>query len=128
MKIKFEKKGGFGNLEKLLSRTYRKRLLHKLDKWGEEGVAALSKATPVDTALTSQSWSYRIEEPVDGLLKICFYNSNLAQGWAPVAILLQYGHATRNGGWVEGRDYINPALRPIFDDITKSAWKEVISE
>ena len=126
MKIKFKKKGSFGNLEKLLSKSYHKRLLHSLDEWGQLGVEALSRGTPVDTGLTSQSWYYRIEEPTDGVTKLAFYNSNLAEDWAPVAILLQYGHATRNGGWVEGRDYINPALQPIFDEIAEKAWKEVI--
>ena len=87
------------------------------------GVAALSSATPVDTGLTANSWHYTIEN-VNGYIKISFNNSNIQNG-VPIAIILQYGHGTRNGGWVEGRDYINPAIQPIFDKITENAWREV---
>lgn len=125
MKFKFKQRGHFGNLEKLLSTPVSKWHLHNLDKYGEIGVEALSNATPVDTGLTARSWYYRIEQPREGITKLCFYNSNIADGWAPIAILLQYGHATRNGGWVEGIDYINPAIKPIFEKIAKTAWEEV---
>ena len=94
-----------------------------LDKYGNQGVAALSSATPVDTGLTAASWYYEIEQK-PGSTVITFCNSNIQNG-IPIAIILQYGHATGNGGWVQGRDYINPALRPVFDKIAEKAWKEV---
>lgn len=94
-----------------------------LDKYGKEGVAALSAATPVDSGETANSWTYKIEKK-NGKVTIGFHNTNIQNG-APIAILLQYGHGTKNGGWVEGRDYINPAIQPIFDKIADSAWKEV---
>jgi hypothetical protein len=94
-----------------------------LDRYGKAGVAALASATPVDTGLTARSWSYKIERS-DKSVTISFHNSNIQNG-VPIAIILQYGHGTRNGGWVEGRDYINPAIRPIFDQITTNAWREV---
>ena len=94
-----------------------------LDKYGREGVAALSSATPVDTGLTANSWHYKIEQR-SGSVSIVFYNSNIQNG-VPIAIILQYGHGTRNGGWVQGRDYINPAIQPVFDKITEDAWREV---
>ena len=97
-----------------------------LDKYGQAGVNALQAATPVDTGLTASSWYYEITNN-DGVVRITFNNSNIQNG-VPIAIILQYGHATRNGGWVEGRDYINPAIQPIFDKITETAWREVTRE
>lgn len=94
-----------------------------LDKYGREGVAALASATPVDTGLTAHSWKYEIQQKKDSVT-ISFSNTNIQNG-VPIAIILQYGHATRNGGWVQGRDYINPAIQPIFDKIANEAWKEV---
>ena len=94
-----------------------------LDKYGREGVAALASATPVDTGLTANSWQYKIEQK-KGSVSISFYNTNIQNG-VPIAVILQYGHATRNGGWVQGRDYINPAIQPIFDKIANEAWREV---
>ena len=94
------------------------------DKYGKRGVAALSAATPYDTGLTANSWYYKIVK-TDTSISLLFCNSNIQNG-VPIAIILQYGHGTRNGGWVEGRDYINPAIQPIFDEITKEAWGEVI--
>ena len=94
-----------------------------LDKYGKEGVAALASATPVDTGLTASSWSYEIKQK-NGSISISFKNSNIQNG-VPIAIILQYGHGTRNGGWVQGRDYINPAIQPIFDRIANDAWREV---
>jgi hypothetical protein len=95
----------------------------QLSKYGPIGVAALKGATPVDSALASQSWYYEIVNR-PGYFAIHWYNSNIENGF-PVAVMIQYGHATRNGGYVEGRDYINPALRPIFDQIVIDMWKEV---
>lgn len=122
--ISFSQKGDFKNLTKFLQRAKTKMSLSTLDKYGREGVAALASATPVDTGLTASSWYYKIEQTSSGV-SIGFYNSNIQNGYVNIAIILQYGHATRNGGWVEGVDYINPAIRPIFDKIVDNAWKEV---
>lgn len=89
----------------------------------KKGVAALSAATPVDTGLTANSWKYEITHNKESAT-ISFTNTNIQNG-VPIAVILQYGHATRNGGWVQGRDYINPAIQPIFDEIAKDAWREV---
>jgi hypothetical protein len=97
--------------------------LGDLDKYGREGVAALASATPVDTGQTANSWYYEVVIK-NGSATISFHNSNIQNG-VPIAIILQYGHGTRNGGWVQGRDYINPAIQPIFDKIANQAWKEV---
>lgn len=94
-----------------------------LDKYGREGVQRLSSATPVDTGLTAKSWHYKITAKA-GRYELQFYNSNIQNG-VPIAIILQYGHGTGTGGWVQGRDYINPALRPLFDEITDEIWREV---
>lgn len=121
--ISFRQQGNFSKLTRYLEKV--KEVVHKsdLDKFGQEGVAALASATPVDSGLTSESWYYEITHE-RGSSTITFKNSNIQNG-VPIAILLQYGHATRNGGWVQGRDYINPAIQPIFDKIADSAWKEV---
>lgn len=121
--IKFRQKGDFSNLTRFLERAKEAVHLGDLDKYGREGVAALASATPVDTGLTANSWRYEIEQK-KGSVSISFYNTNIQNG-VPIAIILQYGHATRNGGWVQGRDYINPAIQPIFDKIANDAWKEV---
>ena len=121
--IKCTHKGDFSNTTRFLEKAKRTAKLSDLDKYGRAGVAALSSATPVDSGLTANSWYYKIERN-NGVVSIQFLNSNVVNG-IPIAIILQYGHATRNGGWVEGRDYINPAIQPIFDNITNSAWKEV---
>ena len=121
--IKKRKKGDFKNLSSFLEKTKEKLNLGLLDKYGREGVAALQAATPKDTGKTSESWYYKIERK-NGSVSLTFHNSNQNKG-VPIAIILQYGHATGNGGYVEGVDYINPALRPIFDKIAEEAWKEV---
>ena len=121
--IKFRQKGDFSKLTKFLERAKESVHLGDLDKYGREGVAALSSATPVDTGLTANSWHYKIEQR-SGSVSIVFYNSIIQIG-VPIAIILQYGHGTRNGGWVQGRDYINPAIQPVFDKITEDAWREV---
>lgn len=121
--ITFKQKGDFSNLTKFLEKAKGVVNASLLDKYGKEGVAALSSATPVDTGLTAKSWSYRIENK-KGYASITFYNSNIQNG-VPIAIILQYGHGTRTGGWVQGKDYINPAIQPIFDKIANEAWKEV---
>lgn len=121
--ISFRQKGDFSNLNKYLERVKEVAKMGDLDKYGREGVAALSSATPVDTGETAKSWYYKIERQ-NGSVSINFLNSNINEG-VPIAIILQYGHATSTGGWVEGRDYINPAIRPLFDSIAEKAWKEV---
>lgn len=98
-----------------------------LEKYARQGVAALMNATPVDSGLTASSWDYTIIQNDSGA-RIEFTNSNMGEGWAPIAILLQYGHADRGGGWVQGVDYINPALKPLFDKLADDAWKEVIDD
>lgn len=121
--ISIRQKGDFSKLTRYLIRLEKAITPSDLDKYGQEGVRALASATPVDTGLTASSWYYEVEV-TDGSASITFYNSNIQNG-IPIAIILQYGHATRNGGWVEGRDYINPAIQPIFDKIAEKAWKEV---
>lgn len=122
--IKMVVKGnGFPKTERFLERILEKVKLSSLDAWGRRGVEALSSATPVDTGKTAESWYYRIVRSDDGV-KLEWLNSNVNRG-VNIALLIQYGHAARNGVYIEGRDYINPALKPIFDSIEKSAWKEV---
>lgn len=120
--IKFTQKGDFNNTTRYLERN-KKINIKDLDKYGKIGVLALEKATPYYTGITSKSWDYYIEEG-NGRVSLIFTNSNRNQG-VPIAIILQYGHATGTGGYVQGRDYINPAVRPIFDEIANNAWKEV---
>lgn len=121
--ITFRHKGDFSNLTSFLERAKEAVKIGDLDKYGREGVAALASATPVDTGLTADSWYYEIENK-NGSVKINFLNSNIQNG-VPIAVIIQQGHGTRNGGWVEGRDYINPAIQPIFDAIAENAWREV---
>ena len=121
--IKIRQKGDFKKLTSFLERAKESLNIGVLDKYGRKGVAALSSATPVDTGLTASSWFYKIENK-NGVAKIEFHNSNIQNG-IPIAVILQYGHGTRNGGYVVGRDYINPAIQPVFDELAKNAWKEV---
>ena len=121
--ISFRQKGDFSKLTRFLEKAKNAVHLGDLDKYGREGVAALSSATPIDTGVTANSWYYKIVNK-NGSTTISFYNSNIQNG-VPIAIILQYGHGTRNGGWVEGRDYINPSIQPIFDRIANDAWREV---
>ena len=121
--ITFRHRGDFSKFDKFLERAKNSIRIGDLDKYGREGVAALASATPIDTGLTASSWSYEIVRK-DGSVSIQFHNSNIQNG-VPIAIILQYGHGTGTGGWVEGRDYINPAIRPIFDRLANEAWREV---
>lgn len=121
--IRFRQKGDFSKLTRFLEKAKEAVRLGDLDKYGREGVAALASATPVDSGLTANSWYYEIEHN-NGSVKLVFKNSNIQNG-VPIAIILQYGHGTGTGGWVQGRDYINPAIQPIFDRIADSAWREV---
>lgn len=121
--IAFRQKGDFSKLTRYLERVKEAVKLGDLDRYGREGVAALASATPVESGKTANSWYYEIENNGKAA-KISFKNSNINKG-VPIAIILQYGHGTRTGGWVQGRDYINPAIQPIFDKIAEQAWKEV---
>lgn len=123
--ITVRQRGDFKRTEKFLKKSFGKDYRSVLEKYAQRGVAALSAATPVDTGLTAASWDYEIIQN-DSRISIVWTNSNVQRG-VNIAVILQYGHGTRNGGWVEGRDYINPALRPIFDNLAEDAWKEVIS-
>lgn len=128
--IQFIHKGDFKHIEAFLAKSveFKPIIRHILDKYGKLGVEALKEATPKDTGKTSESWFYTIEEEKNGNLKIVWRNSNLGNGWAPIAILLQYGHATGNGGYVQGQDYINPAIDKVFHRIADDAWEEVNHE
>ena len=121
--ITFRQKGDFSKLTWYLEKAKEAAKVGVLDKYGQAGVAALSSATPVESGLTAQSWYYEIEHTKSSAV-IRFLNSNVNNG-VPIAVILQYGHGTGTGGWVEGRDYINPAIQPIFDNIAEDAWKEV---
>lgn len=122
--ISFRQKGDFSKTKQYFERVKAAARLSILDKYGREGVAALASATPTETGKTASSWFYEISHN-KGSATITFSNSNINKG-VPIAIILQYGHGTGTGGWVEGRDYINPAIQPIFDKIANEAWKEVI--
>ena len=121
--ITFKHKGNFKHTDQFLKGAKEKRYLTVLEKYGEEGVAALAAATPIDSGLTSESWDYKIQNGCDGY-KIVWTNSNINNN-VPIAIILQYGHGTGTGGYVKGRDYINPAMRSVFDNIADKAWEEV---
>ena len=124
--ISIRHKGDFSKTLRFLKNADSSIQLDFLEQYGREGVAALASATPVDTSNTANSWYYKIERG-RGYVKIGFYNSNIQNG-VPIAVILQYGHGTGTGGWVQGRDYINPAIRPIFDKIANKAWREVTNK
>lgn len=115
--------GNFDNLERFLKGASNLDRTRILTKYAQEGVNALASATPVDSGLTAESWGYEIEDSQDRS-SITWTNSNVVDG-VPIAIIVQYGHATRNGGYVQGRDYINPALQNVFDRLADEMWKEV---
>ena len=124
--ISLTSKGDFRKTEKFMKNARTKKLMSILKQYGEEGVAALMVATPLDTGRTASSWRYEIKIE-NNCIRLVFHNDNIQNG-VPIAIILQYGHGTGTGGWVEGRDYINPAIQPVFDKIAKSAWKEAINK
>ena len=123
--IKLVSKGGskFSKTDTFFQRVLQKVKLSSLDYWGRRGVNALSSATPVDSGETARSWYYQIVRTQNGV-RLQWLNSNVNNG-VNIALIIQYGHSARNGVFIEGRDYINPALSPIFDSIEESAWKEV---
>lgn len=122
--IKVTHKGDFSKTLKYLASSKNVMRHFDLDKYGREGVAALAAATPTDSGKTAESWYYTITKS-NGIYRISFCNSNI-EGNVPIAILIEYGHGTRNGGWVEGKKYISLAIQPIMDKIAESAWKEVV--
>lgn len=121
--ITIRHKGDLSKTTNFLKRS--KNVMKRIDfeKFGRQGVAALASATPVETGETASSWYYTVTRK-EGITTISFSNRHMHNG-VPIAIILQYGHGTRNGGWVEGRDYINPAIQPVFDKLTNDAWEEV---
>lgn len=121
--ITFKQNGDFSKINRYFERLKEAAKIGILDKYGREGVAALSSATPKETGKTAGSWRYEISRQSGGV-KIEFHNDNFNKN-VPIAIILQYGHGTGTGGWVQGRDYINPAIQPVFDEIVDEAWKEV---
>lgn len=121
--ITFRQRGDFSKFTRYLERAREVAKMGILDKYGQEGVAALSSATPVDSGLTANSWTYDITHNGDSST-ITYYNTHINEG-VPIAVILQYGHGTGTGGWVQGRDYINPVIQPLFDKIAEDAWKEV---
>lgn len=122
--ITIKSKGNFKKTDSLLAKILKRDYVTVLTKYGQLGVEALRNATPVDTGLTANSWSYEIVEDSSGI-KIYWKNSNIVKG-VPIAVILQYGHGTGTGGYVEGTDYINPALKSVFEKIADAAWKEVV--
>jgi hypothetical protein len=123
MKIDVKQHGNLNKTYNFLTHVKRKDFSDVLDKWGREGVAALSSATPRNTGTTAESWEYNVKKFLN-YAKITWSNTNLNDG-IPIAILIQYGHGTKNGAYVEGVDFINPAMRPIFEQLADSIWKEV---
>lgn len=121
--IKFEQKGDFKKLNSFLEKSKNVFKVGDLDRYGREGVNALSSVTPRDTGETARSWDYKINRTKDRIT-IEFHNSNIQNG-VPIAVIIQYGHATEDGGYVQGRDYINPVIRPLFDKMANDIWKEV---
>lgn len=124
--VMFRQKGDFRRTSDFLKRANRLNLDVILNQYGQEGVEALRAATPKDIGTTANSWSYVVHKGT-GSITITWSNSNIVDG-VPIAVILQYGHGTRNGGYVQGTDYINPAMKPIFDKIAKRAWEEVKRE
>lgn len=121
--ISFRHRGNFNKMERFLNKMSGQNYLNILDRYGQMGVAALAASTPVDTGKTAQSWTYEIERNPTNTT-ISWINTNTNQN-VNIAIILQYGHGTGTGGYVQGRDYINPAMRPVFDEIAQQLWKEV---
>lgn len=121
--IKLTTKGNFNNIEKFLKRANKLRVEKILARYGSIGVSRLAEATPVDSGETSASWSYEITQ-TNGAYNLIFTNSHTNKG-VNIAVLLQYGHGTGTGGYVAGTDFINPALRPVFNEIANAVWKEV---
>lgn len=115
-----------GKTEAYLAKIRNGNILAQLDQYGRMGVAALSNATPVESGATAHSWYYKVARS-GGSFTIEWHNSHVTEDGVPIAILLQYGHGTGTGGYVAGRDFINPAMRPVMDQIAAEVWKVVTS-
>ena len=124
MRVIVKHRGSFQETTETLTRAQQARFRSILEKYGARGVELLSQATPRDTGLTASSWGFEVGVSRSGMASISFTNSNIVDG-VPIAIILQYGHGTRNGGYVQGRDYINPVARELFDEMARDVWKEV---
>lgn len=124
--IVFKQRGNWDHTRKFLKHASKVSIDLILEKYGQKGVDALASATPKATGKTAASWVYKITKTAE-TLTITWSNTNIVNG-VPIAVILQYGHATRNGGYVEGVDYINPAIKPVFEEIARQAWGEVIME
>lgn len=122
--IRIEHKGNFDHTDKFFKSVKERKIFSDLDQYGRLGVIALAMNTPVDTGKTASSWSYKIRHD-GGNISICWTNDNVTKNGIPIVILLQYGHGTRNGGYVKGRDFINPAIQPVFNEIAENVWKEI---
>lgn len=122
--ISIKHKGDFGKTLTFLNHVLKRDYLNILAEYGRLGVLALQNATPVDSGVTSKSWDFEIIQGI-GKVTIAWTNSNIVDG-VPIAVILQYGHGTKNGGYVEGIDYINPAMKPIFEAMANEAWGRVI--
>lgn len=125
MRISFTTKGSFKNMERFLQTNRNLNIRRLVEPYAQQGVDALARATPVDSGIAADSWGYRIDVKRD-VVTITWTNRDTENGF-PVAVMLQYGHGTGTGGYVHGRDYINPAVRPIFDSIANGVWKVVTS-
>ena len=123
MKISFKNKGEFKQTYDFLNKAKNFKINDILSKYGNEGVSLLSKATPIDSGLTANSWTYEIQNK-GNRTTLSWCNTNIQNG-VNIAIILQYGHGTGTGGWVSGRDYINPTIRPLFDKMADQIWKEI---
>ena len=121
--ITFKSKGDFKKTFDFLHRIKNGDIYKVLDEYGERGVAALSKATPIDSGKTSQAWHYRIEKEHGGV-SLVWYNDNMNEG-VNIALMIQYGHGTPSGHYVRGKNYIKPAIKPIIDELEEAVWKEV---
>ena len=123
--FKFTHKGDFHNIERFLNKIQNGDIYNSLEKYAQRGVDALSEATPVDSGRTADSWGYEVDRGRD-YIKISWTNDNFNDG-EQIAVLIQYGHGTGNGGYVQGQDYINPAMRQVFQEIADDVWKEVVN-
>ena len=125
--VSITSKGSFKNIDGFFRWAKRKNFRKELEYYGERGVEALALETPVDTGLTAASWSYEIEQNHDSFA-IYWKNTALSDGGqTPIVILIQYGHGTHNGGYVQPHDFVNPVTKAIFEEIADQIWKEVVS-
>lgn len=126
MGFSIEQKGNFQHLENFIAKMLKDDIYEQLESYGRQGVSALASATPVDSGLTAESWGYKVDRSI-GQSSITWTNSHVIAGGAPVVILLQYGHGTGTGGYVQGRDFINPAIAGTFKQIADGVWKAVVA-